>query len=365
MKKKITAAALIFLLAAGVTGYAALKSEGILTKPFEISEAELGSAIDTESNGFAEVYSRIQNTSENDEAAYLAFYSYIYTLNKNKASADESEYLNNMILSGFDISRITGIYDFVSDTKYDIELVQDIYNKASENDFVGSFWIEEAFNAVTENAHGVLDTDEIEEYIEKGLTINDVLAANELSRQGVYTINEILDECTSGTSFGTVAAKVYMQNAAVKTGSAARLKQKASSDDIIKSAELSAITGDTMDAFLVDSSLIEEASEEVKAGLAAKTISQLEAIGITDPDKSEKSINYDLISLALGNGITNDEIDKYLAEGYEDIDILNASEYVKALGCTMEEGFRELYKEGYLVGNCTDKYFAETEADGQ
>lgn len=45
----------------------------------------------------------------------------------------------------------------------------------------------------------------MEEYIGKGLTAEDILAAAEFYRKDVYTINQILDKLCEGNSFVSIA----------------------------------------------------------------------------------------------------------------------------------------------------------------
>ena len=78
-----------------------------------------------------------------------------------------------------------------------------------ENSYFSEYWYENAFNKLTNYAHGVLDGDEIREYQELGITTDQILAANVMCRKNGQNIHTILDAAASGNTIEAQAQAIY------------------------------------------------------------------------------------------------------------------------------------------------------------
>ncbi len=134
----------------------------------------------------------------------LIVYNYEYLKVAYNLSDEEMDYLYQLVIDGKNPKDIVSICYFWFDTNEDITIIEDIYDVKWR--YKTETWIENAFNYVTENKCGVLETEDVNEYIRKGLTEADIVSANILCRKGVLTIQEILDMRLKGASFAEISA---------------------------------------------------------------------------------------------------------------------------------------------------------------
>lgn len=129
---------------------------------------------------------------------YQNILSYSIFLAENEFTKEQLEYLNKLIDSGYSEGIIQEVYEFWKTTDEDFSMIGKLCEKS--NELYGINWVENAFNNITSNSHGVLSREDIQEYYEKGLTYDDIYAANILSRRKGKTIQEILNDILSGTA---------------------------------------------------------------------------------------------------------------------------------------------------------------------
>lgn len=136
---------------------------------------------------------------------HMSIEAYILFMLKHSPSADEISQINSILKSGTTIHTLSQIYDFYLTTNDDFSIIAKI--AALEDQFWGKHWIESAYNRITENSHGVLDKDDVEQYAEV-LEREDMEYANLLCRKGVYTIHELLDKRVNGESWDSITDEV-------------------------------------------------------------------------------------------------------------------------------------------------------------
>lgn len=143
-------------------------------------------------------------TKENPIDYNNIIYNYEYLRQAYHFTQEELDYVSDMIIKGYDADDIIEICYFWTDTNEDIKIIEEIYLlKGTER---GKTWIENAFNRVTKDKYGVLTEEDVEEYMKKGVSVDDILLANKLCRKGVLTIQEILDMYIYGKSFVEITA---------------------------------------------------------------------------------------------------------------------------------------------------------------
>ena len=137
---------------------------------------------------------------------YTDIESYITFMIKHTLTSDEIAVINSLVESGTTMQTVENIYDFYLTTNDDFSIISKI--AALETTFWGDHWIENAYNYITGNAHGVLNLEDIKEY-SNHLSIDDITYANILCRKGVYNIREILDKVQSGESWDNITDEIY------------------------------------------------------------------------------------------------------------------------------------------------------------
>lgn len=143
-----------------------------------------------------------KGVAKNEQGDVVLYYDF-YTQMQGATDKDKKE-LNKLIKKGYDPFRILEIYELLIDTEPDYKLIEKIYLLGKKTGFDTKDWAENAYNAVTEQKNGVLSMDEIKAYYERGLTRDDILVANVLSRTGRQTITEILDKRADGTLWAEI-----------------------------------------------------------------------------------------------------------------------------------------------------------------
>ena len=126
-------------------------------------------------------------------------------------SSDEISEFYELVSNDYDIEKLMEIFEFTiyTDKYRDMNYVKQIYDKADEMKIVGNYWVEDAYNILTDNRGGVLSQSQIAECIEEGFTIEEIYASNIMSRRGVYAVDEILKDRKSGKKWSDIADEIY------------------------------------------------------------------------------------------------------------------------------------------------------------
>ena len=178
------------------------------------------------------------------------------------ATTEEVNYLLDLISTHKNTEDIFNVYIFWKDTGEDLSIVEKVFllkedcvnaYRGGSGDYGTQLWIEDAFNEATDFKYGTLSPNDIIEYWEKGLSTDDILLANVLCRQGVFTINEILDKCVTGEPLIEIQAKIDSKAGNVKSLAMDKTDvsrySEISSEDIILSRQLARISDQAITDF--------------------------------------------------------------------------------------------------------------------
>lgn len=135
-----------------------------------------------------------------DWAAFLAEYEF---------TEEQLKAFDTLLADGITPYTIIDTYEFWLTTNEDFSLVTQI--AAQEDSYIGEHWIENVFNEITNYKTGVLELEDIEQYLEQGLTIGDISAANVLCRKGIMTIQDILEARLAGANWATLTQNCQIQ----------------------------------------------------------------------------------------------------------------------------------------------------------
>lgn len=122
---------------------------------------------------------------------------------------EEINYLSGLYAQGYELEWLCQIFPFYITCGENISIIKDIYDTSIEQEIEDRYWVENAYNAVTNDAHGVLNTAEVSEYYSKGMDSTQVLMANTLCRKGVYTISQILDKRVEGIEWPQIINEIW------------------------------------------------------------------------------------------------------------------------------------------------------------
>jgi len=283
----------------------------------------------------------------NDMLFNFEFIRTVYEL-----SDADMDFIANLIAEGRHMEDVIRLTYFWLETNEDIGIVREIYDIKDE--FGGSgFWMDFAFNYVTNNRHGVLTDEEVNDYLEIGLDFEDIHVARVLSRQGVMTIHEILDERAEGLSFSELAAEIDSEpvqqrnrsrRVRVNRENARRHRNLRSQSDVLMSRTLSIITGEDLEVFLEaaenDESLeiifeyaIEYVSRDIMRTLRERGVLQRPRYGFPGDEIVVEQFRAEIMNY----GISERTLNALFDEGFEYSDILNAVRVANGTGMDIRE----------------------------
>lgn len=145
-----------------------------------------------------------------DKAAIENISDYINFIYQNRFNYSELKVINRILENGTTIQSLEQAYEFWLTTDESFDFIEQMC--LLESTFVSEFWYENAFDMLTEYEHGVLESDKILHYQKLGVTIDQILAANVMSRKRGQNIEKILSEYLDGISLEEYAKKLYNTN---------------------------------------------------------------------------------------------------------------------------------------------------------
>lgn len=207
----LTAAVMLFMsIVAFGSGAAVIYSELMLDDGISVEEVKSQDRMNFSTNayGFEKIKSMVDKSAPINYDEYQKILSYSVFLAENEFTKEQLEYINSLLDAGYSEGVIQEVYEFWLTTDEDFSMIGDLC--ALSNEMYGIYWVENAFNKLTNNSHGVLEREDIEVYYEQGLTYEDIYAANILSRRKGQTIQGILDDMLSGKTNSEIITDVGM-----------------------------------------------------------------------------------------------------------------------------------------------------------
>lgn len=273
------------------TASAAAEDEDLSGQTGENETDETDKTASQYPSNFYELAQVLNNRDINTAGVCDVLTSYLYLRDVYGLSNQELEYIAGLIIGGAEPSGIMEAAYFWLDTCEDITIIEQIYNKKSEYDG-GKFWVENAYNDVTEYIHGELSVDDVNYYFESGVTAVDIQNANILSRSGVYTIQQILDRIIGGETIVDIMNDVYGTNITQPVSLFGLNENEEADENLLDSKELAGL----------ENKQIEESAEEI---LSDSEVSERLAV-----KRNEK--NSGLVEQLVINGIIPGRIDEDL-----------------------------------------------------
>lgn len=334
-RKAVITAGLIFIMAASGVCAAVYNSEYNVESYDLTQNVKLPDIKNTDKLKL--VAEKIKSNTSDEEEAYMITLNYVYALEKNGASDYEQDYLHNLILNEADADMIRKIYTFLQDTDYSVEMVEKMYKIAVNICEDDEFWVETAFNKATDNVHGVLNKEQVTDYLNQGLTAEDINTANILCRKGVFTINEILDKRIGGTEWSDIFDEVYSDITEPDTVFNVRSFKKADKivgkqipSDMITAMRLSKMVSQKPERFLVDKNeSVDNYKKRITSDYIDKSEEILNSIDLKTPKQKRENADEKTLDVAREHGLSEKQIEKYFEEGFSDTDIRNASVIAK------------------------------------
>lgn len=155
------------------------------------------------------------NTDELNKDEMIELRKIIEFEEKYHMDDDNKIFINNMISNGKNPQLIMYIYEFWLATNEDISIIEELYDMFVENydedlrlPSNKDLWFEGLFYSITGGKCGKLTREEIEEYLQGDISIDDITMAEYFSRTGT-DVHDILSEKLSNRSWSDIAASIY------------------------------------------------------------------------------------------------------------------------------------------------------------
>lgn len=307
----------------------------------EYNSAPVFSQIALEDADFNRVASQLNKSGKSRNETYSDVFDYLHFKMFYAPSKQNMDYLDTLILQGADLDKIIEIYDFWLTSGEPVAVIGQIYD--ASNLFTGTYWVEEAYNYVTQNRHGVLSAEQIDAYLSERVDAGDIQIANVLSRKGTATITQLLDRYAQGGEWpqliadtGSIGAHAALTEISGQIDSAADLLTAIRYAAVMpQDTMLPAQAGTELDMFDAMRQALELRSVEIDSMVHTALL----AGGIYPKDDSEQSAEANTVfrQRAVENGMSYEQIDTLVEQGYTMLDILNASEEAKVRNTTEEQ----------------------------
>ena len=357
-KKMVVGAAALAVVLASVTAFAFFGDELSFQPELPLEEQLQAVEESTQMSLEAEIedpdlVTLLRNQGMEDDEVERAINRYSITVALYEPTAAETSQIVGLVEEGYDLYQLSRIYDFLVGTQEGSSILEEIYDMGEKLDFQGRYWIEDAYNAVTNNVHGVLGMEEVGQYISQGLSVADIRVANEMSRTGAMTIQEILEERLDGTGWTGLFQQAYGDD----TVSKLKLGSKADGPTLIQSVNEARIS--KVDANTVYKQVYAE-NNEAKSIINIKLKAASEFMTETKAKlKTQEQIISSNAAQIAQKGLTEEEVAKYKNRGLLMKEIMRGADIANATGIDLDRVL-----ERYQAENLWYQIPGE-EADGQ
>ena len=136
---------------------------------------------------------------------------FINTITDYKMTEKEFEHVSTLINDNYDIEKVLDIYEFLRWTNSDVDMIVDIYIEGGNNSDK-KFWIYDTYDKINARYDDMLSVDDVAYYVGRGLTVDEIAGAYELSFAGIKTTKAMLNERLDGKTWNEISADIISEN---------------------------------------------------------------------------------------------------------------------------------------------------------
>ena len=127
----------------------------------------------------------------------------------NFITSEQQQYILELIKNGYDKETVKNVVLFWLDTDEDVSMIEKLLAEIPKDGGETDYYVtESAFDRLTENRSGLLTFSEGKEFQRAGVSVEDMIYANKLSKKGYMEIHDILSKCQNDGNINLVAAEV-------------------------------------------------------------------------------------------------------------------------------------------------------------
>lgn len=285
------------------------------------------------------LYSQYTNPEERE---YL-IEEYAYTKFFHHMTDAESTYLYQLAKEGKDFYELLRVYEFWKTTTEPMKMIGTIY--ANCPDEPDSGWEYKEYMKLTGREDEILTKNEIDSYLENGLTEYDIVYARQLSGKNTHSPREILNQKKEHKNWVDISDEVYSKvntkyRKTVKKG--LFQNKNVSGKQMYMAESISNKTGgDVCDYLMMDN--LEYAKENYENQTMAKIRQGLIATGhLVQKETTTPAYQEKYTEKLIAMGLTDEEIANYQEKGWDYTAIYNAKLLSDRKNISMDSVFSQM-----------------------
>lgn len=279
--------------------------------------------------------------SEQEQREYL-IEEYAYTKFFHHMTEEECAYLYQLAQKDKDFYELLRVYSFWKTTTEPMKMIASIYNKCPDESYSG--WEYKEYMELKGKADEILTDDEIDAYLESGLTEYDVIYAQQLSRKNTHSARDILNQRKNKANWVDVSDAVYSkvdEKHAKKVKNGLFQNKNVSGKQMYLAENLSNKMGGDVCDYLSQEDL-EYTKENYENNVMAKIRKQLTSAGYLDEQDTETNeYQQDYTDKLTAMGLSIEDIEAYQELGWDYTTIYNAKLISTRKNISMESVFSQ------------------------
>lgn len=276
-----------------------------------------------------------------EEYAYIKFF--------HNMTDEEASYLFRLTQKGQDFYELLRVYAFWKTTTEPMEIIEVIYAKCPDDPKIG--WEYEEYMNLIGKKDEILTDNEIEDYLENGLTEYDIIYAQHLSRKNIYSTRDILNQRKNKAKWVDVSDTVYTKvdkHHAKKIKKGLFQNKNVSGRQMYLAENLSNKIGGDVSDYLGQNNL-EYIKENYENNAIAKIRTELINKGyVEESDDMTAQYKETYIDKLTSMELTEKEIAEYQEAGWDYTSIYNAKLISTRKNIRMESVFSQM-KDGIAL----------------
>ena len=240
-----------------------------------------------------------------DRAKVQNIYAYTNFIYSQGFNTSEMQIVNRILAKGTTIQSLIEVYNFWLTTDESFDMIERICEL--EDEYFSEYWYEDAFNKLTNYEHGELSVEDIVNYRADGITTDEILAANVMSRKKGQNIVAILDAHLEGNTLEKQIVSLY---------GVSEISQEETLFSAVKSIAESSKRQNTQFSTL----RLSEKTEEFAKIISDKVKSDMQRLNITEETPQDVFSDYNALrnsgypinvqKALMNKGYTPEEIEK-------------------------------------------------------
>lgn len=295
-KKKITTLISLFLVAGAIAAAAQNADEivsfnneqNVYKQHSEHIKSEMSLSVEEKANKLKDKASKydfpklLRSKGYYEDEVNEIVYRFIQFQSVYSLTDEETKEFYKLTKQDYDLVKLMDIFEYTinTDSFRDMKLVRKIYDKAQAMKIQSNYWIETAFDALTGRTDSVLNQAQVAAYVNDGLTIEEIYAANVMSKRNEKSVEKLLKEKKSGKKWSEIAGEVYPEISSIPDAENNPVK-------IVSSVMKSKVTGLEASEIMTDSSKAENLISNAQS--AAETAAN--SIGISADELTENILS--------------------------------------------------------------------------